>query len=157
MFRIGLVAFLIAEVAAFVAVGEQIGFGWAVLLLLGVSALGPFIIRRVGLGVIARAQERLDRGDLPTRELLDGVVVLAGGIIICVPGFVGDFLGLLLMIRPVRGLFILAAGRRLARRVQTAGDARWAVINTGSRPKPQEPPAQLTPSDGLDSGKRPNS
>ncbi len=156
MFLIGAAAFFVAEIAAFVAVGEQIGFGWAVLLLIGMSALGPFIIRRVGLGVLSRAQVRLNRGDLPTRELLDGVVVLAGGIIICMPGFISDALGLLLMIRPVRGLFILVAGRWLVRRVQTARAVRGTVIDTSSRPPPQESPAELPPPGGFDPSGRTN-
>jgi UPF0716 protein FxsA len=143
VFLISAFAFLVAEIVAFVAVGEQIGFGWAVLLLIGVSALGPLIIRRVGLGVLARAQQRLDRGDLPTRELLDGVVVLAGGVMICVPGFISDALGLLLMIRPVRSVFILAAGRWLVRPLLTARAVRWTVINTSSWPVRHETPAQI--------------
>ncbi|MBO0727820.1 MAG: FxsA family protein [Acidimicrobiaceae bacterium] len=133
MFLIGAFVFLVAELAAFVAVGEQIGFGWAVLLVIGLSALGPFIIRRVGLGVLARARARLDRGDVPTREVLDGVVVLGGGILMCLPGFVSGALGLLLMIRPVRGLTILAGGRWLARRVKTAHITRWRPIDARSR------------------------
>lgn len=129
MFFLGTVLFLAAEVAAFVAVGEHIGFGWAVLLLLGVSALGPMIIRRVGIGVLTRTRSRLAGGELPTSELLDGVVVLLGGVLICVPGFVTDAIGLLLMLGPVRRLFIRAGGRRLARRVQNMSPRRWNVIN----------------------------
>lgn len=134
MFLIGAVAVFVAEVAAFVAVGEQIGFGWAVLLLIGLSALGPFVIRHVGLGVVSRARARLDRGDLPTREVLDGVVVLAGGILICLPGFLSGAFGLLLMIRPVRGLSILAGGRWLSRRLRIAHGFRWRPIDASSRP-----------------------
>jgi UPF0716 protein FxsA len=138
---LGAVVFFVAEVAAFVAVGSSIGFGWAILLLIGVSALGPFVVSRVGVGVLARAQDRLDRGDLPTRELLDGVLVLFGGLLICIPGFVSDALGLLLMIGPIRHLVIRASGRRLARRVTTMRQVRWSVIDVGSRPSADDTPA----------------
>lgn len=137
MFLFGALAFLVAEVAAFVAVGEQIGFGWAVLILFGFSAIGPFVIRRVGMGVIARTQQRLASGEVPTREVLDGVVVLAGGLMIVVPGFVSDALGLLLMIGPVRQAVIRAAGHRVARRVQTVRAGRWTVVDIRSRPTPE--------------------
>jgi UPF0716 protein FxsA len=133
---LGFLLFIAAEVAAFVAVGEHIGFGWAVLILLGVSALGPFVVRRVGLAVVARTRDRLARGELPTGELLDGVVVLMAGTMICVPGFIGDALGLLLMIRSVRTLLIRWIGYRLARRLENMRDIRWRVINIGVRPKP---------------------
>ena len=134
MLFVGVLLFVGAEIASFVVVAEQIGFLWALAVLIVVSALGPFIVRRVGIGVLARTQERLARGELPTRDLLDGLVVLIGGAMICIPGFIGDAVGLLLMIGPVRHLVIRAVGRRLARRVQTMGTGRWRVISVGSRP-----------------------
>ena len=115
------------------AVGAQIGFGWATLLLIAVSALGPFLVRRVGLGVLARSQERLAQGELPSREILDGVVVLGGGALICVPGFVGDAIGLLLLIGPVRHVLIRVAGRRMARRVRVMRLARWNIVDARSQ------------------------
>jgi UPF0716 protein FxsA len=126
--------FFLAEVAAFVAVGEHIGFGWAVLLLITVSALGPFLVKRVGLGVLARTQDRLQRGEVPTTQLLDGVLVLAGGILICIPGFISDVLGLLLLIAPVRHVLIRVAGRRVARGVETMRTGRWGVIDVETWP-----------------------
>ena len=134
VFLTSLLLYFAAEVAAFVVVGEQIGFGWAVLAVLVVSAAGPFVVRRVGFGVLVRAQERLAGGQLPTRELLDGVVVLLGGLMICVPGFVGDALGLLLMIPVVRRLRIRVAGARLARGGQGVRAGRWTVIETRTFP-----------------------
>ncbi len=147
VFLIAAALFFVAEVAAFVAVGTHIGYGWAVLLLIGVSALGPFLIKRVGLGVLARTQDRLAQGELPTRELLNGVVVLAGGIMICIPGFISDALGLLLMIGPVRHLIIRVGGGRVARRVQTARPGRWPVIDVRTWPTPGDgaPAARQTP------------
>jgi UPF0716 protein FxsA len=159
VFLIAACLFFVAEVAAFVAVGEHIGFGWAILLLIGVSALGPFLVRRVGLGVIARTQERLARGDVPTRELLDGVVVLAGGIMICVPGFISDAIGLALMIGPVRQLLIWAGGRRLARRVRTVRPRRWTVIDArawtapGDYSNPDEPTRPMIEPDSRSSNR----
>lgn len=144
MFFIGLLLIVGAEIAAFVAVAEQIGFLWALLILIVVSALGPLIVRRVGLGVLAQTRERLGRGELPTRELLDGLVVFLAGVMICVPGFVGDAFGLLLMIGPIRHFVIRVSGQRLARRVQTFPTGRWRVIDVGFRPTGEDaarPPA----------------
>ena len=129
-----------SEIVVFVLVADQIGFLWALAILIAVSALGPFIVRRVGFSVLARTQERLAKGEVPTRELLDGLVVLIGGVMICVPGFVGDALGLLLMISPVRHLLIRASGHRLAGRVQRIRTGRWQVIDASSRAIHDEPP-----------------
>jgi UPF0716 protein FxsA len=135
-----------AEITSFVLVADQIGFLWALVILIGVSALGPFIVRRVGFSVLARTQDRLAKGEVPTRELLDGLVVLIGGVMICVPGFIGDALGLLLMVGPVRHLVIRASGHRLAGRVQRIRTGRWQVIDASSRPSPDDlPPASELP------------
>ncbi len=138
VFFVGVLAIIAAEVAAFVAVAEQVGFLWALALLIVVSVLGIFVVRHVGLGVLDQTRERLIRGEMPTRELLDGLVVLIGAAMICVPGFVGDVLGLLLMIAPVRRLVIRVSGNRLARRVQRSRIDRWRVIDVTSRPPPRD-------------------
>jgi UPF0716 protein FxsA len=154
MFFLGGLLFVAAEIASFVVVAGQIGFLWALAILVVVSALGPFVVRRVGVGVLANTQQRLAHGELPTRELLDGLVVLIGGVMICVPGFVSDALGLLLMIGPVRHLVIRAVGNRLARRVQTIRTDRWRVIDVrpqpmrdDSRPPTAPPSRPLGPGD----------
>jgi UPF0716 protein FxsA len=134
VFFISVLLVIAAEIAAFVLVVEHLGFVPALLLLILVSALGPFFIRRVGSGVLAHTRDRLASGEMPTRELLDGLVVLIGGVMICVPGFVGDALGLLLMIGPVRDLVIWVFGHRLARKVQKMPRARWRFIDARSTP-----------------------
>ena len=142
---LGVLLFIAAEIAAFVLVAGQIGFLWALAILLLVSALGPFIVRRVGVGVMVHTQQRLARGEVPTRELLDGLVVLLGGVLICVPGFISDALGLLLMVGAVRHSVIRATGHRLARRVQSIRlGGRWVTDvrppMTGNRPVPPPDP-----------------
>ena len=140
MLFFGVLLFIAAEIASFVLVAEQIGLLWAILILVAASALGPFIVRRVGLSVLAHTQERLARGEVPTRELLDGLVVLIGGVMICVPGFIGDAIGLLLMISPVRHLVIRASGHRLAHRVQRIRPGRRQIIDAYARPMPDQFP-----------------
>jgi len=152
VFLLGLLLFVCVELGSFVLVAQQIGFLEAFVILIVVSALGPFIVRRVGVGVLAHTQERLARGEVPTRELLDGLVVLLGGVMICVPGFVSDAFGLLLMIGPVRHLVIRATGRRLARRVPTIrighrGTPAWRPWAPGDYPTalPGPPTKALDP------------
>ena len=134
MLFLGFLLGLAMEIVAFVAVAHQIGFLLALVLLIVTSAMGPVIVRRVGLGVLVRAQNRLEAGELPTRELLDGVLILAGGALISLPGFVGDAIGLLLMAGPIRHLTIRVAGHRMARRVTTVPLDRWRVIDARSEP-----------------------
>jgi UPF0716 protein FxsA len=153
VFFLGVLLVLAAEITSFVLVAEQIGFLWALTILIVVSALGPFVVRRVGFGVVAHTRERLARGEVPTRELLDGLVVLLGGAMICVPGFIGDALGLALMVGPVRHFVIRASGHRLARRVQRIRTNRWRVIDVPPRPRRGgDPPAPRPPTPPIGPG-----
>jgi UPF0716 protein FxsA len=151
VFFFGGLLFVAAEIAAFVVVADRIGFLSALALLIVVSALGPFVVRRVGFGIFAHTQQRLNQGEVPTRELLDGLVVLVGGVLICVPGFLGDALGLLLMIGPVRHFVIKRTGHLLARRLQRVHTGRWGITDSRSTPirkddsPPSGPPDQLGP------------
>ena len=147
MFFVGVLLVIAAEVAAFWVVAEQIGFLRAFALLIVVSAFGPLIVRRVGFGVLAHTRERLERGEVPTRELFDGLLVLIGGVMIFVPGLIGDALGLLLMIGPVRHLVIRLFSHRLVRRLQRTGTGRWQVINARARPKRDDLPPLSGPAD----------
>ena len=148
---IGVLLFVGAEIATFVVVAEQIGFLAALGLLVVASAHGLVVVWRVGLGVLADTQDRLARGEAPTSQVLDGLVVLMGGVMMCVPGFIGDALALLLMIGPLRRLVIRAAGHRVARRVPAMRIHSWRVSDTRSRPArsdslpPSGPPGRPLP------------
>ena len=126
MILLGGLLYVLAEIVAFVVVADHTGFFGALAILVLVSVLGVFVVRHVGLSVVGRTRDRIARGDVPSGELLDGVVVLVGAVLICVPGFIGDALGLLLMVGPLRRLIVRRVGHRLARRVTTirVGD-RW--------------------------------
>jgi UPF0716 protein FxsA len=156
VFLLGALLFLAAEIAAFVAVGTQIGFVWAMLLLIGVSALGPFAVRRVGPGVLARTRQRLAAGEMPTREVLDGVVVLAGGAMICLPGFISGALGLMLMVGAVRELVVRGGGYWLGRQVRHITWRRGMVTDVDSRAAAHSTATAMTrPGRTISPGERP--
>jgi UPF0716 protein FxsA len=132
---LAMLVFMAAEIAAFVLVAEHIGLVLAIIVLLAVSACGPLFVRRAGTGVIEHARARIQQGETPDREVLDGVVVLLGGVLICVPGFIGDALGLLLLLAPVRHFVIRMAGRHLARRVATVSVRSFGLPGFPGRPR----------------------
>jgi UPF0716 protein FxsA len=67
--------------------------------------------------VLRRARARINGGQAPGRELIDGVLVLCAGALLVVPGFITDCLGILLLLPPVRlavrGLVLRAMERRV--------------------------------------------
>ena len=92
------------EIAVFIKVGQVIG-AWKVLALVFLSAiLGAALLRYQSIGVIRRLDRDLKQGRTPDASLFDGFLIVVGGVLLIVPGFVTDIVGLLLMIPFVRRL-----------------------------------------------------
>ncbi len=108
----------IAELAVILQVGQLIGPWYTILLLLAVSVVGAWLVKREGLGVVRRFRRQLDAGTLPGKELADGVMILFAGALLLTPGFITDTLGLSLLLPPVRAAIRAALLRRLAVRVR---------------------------------------
>ncbi len=109
----------LVEIYVLVQVGEAIGALNTIGLLVLVSIVGAWLAHHEGFVVVERVRQRLDRGEVPGRELLDGLLVLAGGILLIVPGFVSDACGLLLLFPPTRAVARYYLQRRFT--VQTLG------------------------------------
>ncbi len=115
-----LVVFIVlplVEISVIVRVADAIG-GWNTIgLLVAVSITGAYLVRHEGWVVFRRVTEQLDRGNLPAREMLDGALVLAGGVLMVTPGFVTDAMGLLLVFPPTRALARSVLITRLRNRI----------------------------------------
>ncbi len=94
----------LAEIATFVVVGSKIGALATVALTIAMSFAGALLMRWQGFGILGRLQRELDTGGSPGRELAHGAMVLLAGVLLLIPGFLTDVLGLLLFIPPVRDL-----------------------------------------------------
>ena len=119
---IGLLALLFlavpfVEIYVIIQVGHVIGLVDTLAVLVLVSLVGAWLVKREGLSVLRRAQAQLDAGRVPGRELVDGVLVLLAGALLLTPGFVTDAVGILLLLPPVRAAMRAVARRRLARQV----------------------------------------
>ena len=80
---------------------------------------GAWVARLQGFLVLSKIQENLNRGILPNNELMDGFLIFAGGVLLLTPGFITDFLGLLLLFPVTRGLIRLILKRRFEKMIQT--------------------------------------
>jgi len=107
----------IVELAVIIQVGHAIGVVETLLLMLLVSVVGAWLVKREGIGVWRRAQRQLDTGVMPGRELVDGVLIMVAGALLLLPGFVSDCLGILLLLPPVRAVVRGLVIRRLRTRV----------------------------------------
>jgi UPF0716 protein FxsA len=112
-----LVAVPITEISVIVAVGRQIGAFPTVGLLLLSAVGGAWILRREGAKAWRAFRATVAEGRPPAVEALDGVLVLTGGLLMMLPGFVSDVVGLVLVLPPtrrvVRGIVLLRLASRL--------------------------------------------
>jgi len=107
----------LAELYVILKVGDAIGALWTILLLAADSVLGSLLLRAQGRSVWRRFNEVLARGEMPHREVLDGVLIVFGGAFLITPGFITDIAGALLLIPPTRAVIRRLVARRLGRRV----------------------------------------
>ena len=109
----------IVEIAVFLQVVQWIGVLETLGLMLVISLGGAWLVKRQGVGTLARMRRELDDGRIPTGPMTDGGLLAVAGFLLLVPGFVTDVFGLLLLLPPVRALTRTWLGRRF--RVRTRG------------------------------------
>jgi UPF0716 protein FxsA len=116
----------IAELYVAVKVADAIGVLLTVVLLIAGWPLGLWLVRAEGRVAWARLRAASATGRSPGREVLDGALILAGGALFIVPGFITDVLGLVLLVPPTRALARAGLVRnlqsRLVRRATRFGD-----------------------------------
>lgn len=109
----------VIEIAVIIQVGQQVGATWTVALLLGMSLLGAWIIKREGRRAWLDLQRSVDNGQPPGREMVDSALIMFGGTLLLVPGFVTDVLGILLVLPITRPIVRRGAQAWLAKRATT--------------------------------------
>jgi UPF0716 protein FxsA len=111
-----LVLWPVAELIVIIKVADAIGVLLTLVLLLAGWPLGMWAIRAEGRGVLRRMAAAVNEGRVPGREVLDGALVLLGGTLLMIPGFITDVIGLLLLLPPAR----IPLRRLLARNMRSS-------------------------------------
>lgn len=88
----------VIEITVLINVGQAIGTWYTVGLVLLSAFIGVNMLRYQGLSTLARAQQRMNEGQIPGNEMVEGVVLAVGGALLLTPGFVTDVIGFLCLI-----------------------------------------------------------
>lgn len=138
----------IVEIAVFVLLGRWIGFGWTILLVLGISILGLVLLRREGMRAWRGFRAAVEGGRPPGSEVTDGLVGLLAGLLLAAPGLVTGLFGLLLTVPFLRRLARRRMQRSAERRISAAvagdlfGPRRVRVRRGRSQPQAGPAPAE---------------
>jgi len=107
----------VAELIVMFKVADVFGWPETLTVLLLVSVLGAWLVKRQGLAIVARIQRELSGGTVPTKSVVDGLLLLVAGVLLFLPGFITDAVGILLVFPPtraaLRGLLIRRYRSRL--------------------------------------------
>ena len=91
-----------AEIYLLLLVGGIIGAFPTIFLVVFTAALGAWLLRQQGFATFRRFQENLAQGMIPAYEMIEGPIILLGGLLLLTPGFITDILGFACLIPPLR-------------------------------------------------------
>lgn len=117
----------IVEIALFVQVGGFFGL-WPTLALVLVTAIvGASLVRSQGIATLMSVQSRLQKGELPAQQIVEGVMLAVSGVLLLTPGFMTDALGMLVLLPAPRAML----AKQLMSRVKVQGMASGSGFSAG--------------------------
>lgn len=122
--------YVIVQVAGGIGTLETIG------LLIVISVVGAWLVRREGTSVLRKIQQQLQNQQMPTKQIVDGGLIMFAGALMLTPGFVTDAVGVLLLIPPTRIAVRQVLMRRFSGRVQAATFGGPGFTGAGPQGRP---------------------
>lgn len=119
--RLAFVVAVVAEIAVIVLLAKLIGGWWTFALILGTAFLGGWIIRKEGLRAWTAIRDAVQAQQAQPPELGSSQAAMAGGLLLVLPGFITDAIGLLLVLPVTQNWARRSFGRALRPRQRPAG------------------------------------
>jgi UPF0716 protein FxsA len=114
-------AFLIVpaiELYLIIEVSHQVGFGNTLIALVFISVIGAWMVKREGLEIIRKTQIELANGQLPGKQIVEGLLILLAGVLMLTPGFGTDVVGLFLLFPLTRIMLRSFLTRRFVKKIE---------------------------------------
>ena len=138
------------ELYLLIWLGQHIGAGLTVLIIIATGAIGAALAKREGLGVLRSIQEETLRGVPPGDRLIEGVLVLVGGVLLITPGVLSDLTGIFLIMPWTRQRLFLPA-------VKAYGQRRLEAYGVKLGPAAPGPAARAARAERADAADHPTS
>jgi len=116
----------IIEIAVLIQVGSAIGLWLTLAIVILTAVLGTAMLRQQGLSTMNRVRQRLGAGEMPAQQIVEGLLLLVGGVLLLTPGFVTDAFGFACLFPLTR--------QWLARQLASRSRAHWHVAGGGAAP-----------------------
>ncbi|MHA6610293.1 FxsA family protein [Photobacterium damselae] len=130
MFPILLLLFIfvpIIEIALFIQVGGFLGLWPTIALVLITAVVGASLVRSQGLATLTSVQNRLQQGELPAQQIVEGVMLAVAGVLLLTPGFMTDCMGMTILLPAPRAWL----AKQLMQRVKVQGMGQSSGFSGG--------------------------
>ncbi|PCH58922.1 MAG: hypothetical protein COC19_08105 [SAR86 cluster bacterium] len=131
------IAVPLLEMMLLFRVSDEIGGLSTIMLVVLTAVIGVQVLKRQGLSTLIRANARLQSGQIPAQEIVEGMMLAGAGALLLTPGFITDFIGFALLTPPLRR--VLAAKAIKSGKFMAMGSAQMGAANntfwaSGSQP-----------------------
>ena len=88
----------IIEIALFIQAGDWFGLGPTLFTIVLTAVIGVSLLRQQGLSTLYKAQQKMNHGEIPAMEMIEGIMLAVAGALLITPGFFTDTVGFVLLV-----------------------------------------------------------
>lgn len=137
--------FALLEVLVLAKVAGLVGWPITIVATVATAMLGSYLFRSQGLDTWVRLNQKMQQGDMPGQEMVEGIMLLLGGALLITPGFITDAVGFALLLPTSRRLMarkVIEKGTlQTFSSVQGGGFSYTRYTRTGGDSSPFQPPS----------------
>ena len=112
----------IIEIYLFIKIGSQIGALTTISLIFMTAFIGVLYARYEGFNTLKSGMSQLIKNELPIYEIVSGAALAFAALLLILPGFATDLLGLLIIFPPTRKLFLKKVSKNYSEKVKEKQD-----------------------------------
>lgn len=142
MFPILLLLFIcvpIIEIGLFIQLGGFLGLWPTIGLVLVTAFVGASLVRSQGIATLMSVQGRLQQGEMPAQQILEGVMLAVAGVLLLTPGFMTDAFGMLVLLPAPRAKIAKELMKRVKFNTMSSGGGFHAQSGFGQNPFGHDP------------------
>ncbi|MDN3700802.1 FxsA family protein [Vibrio artabrorum] len=154
MFPILLLLFIfvpIIEIGLFIQVGGFLGLWPTIALVLVTAFVGASLVRSQGIQTLMSVQGRLQQGEMPAQQIIEGVMLAVAGVLLLTPGFMTDAMGMLVLLPAPRAMLAKKMMEKMVVKNMSGGFHTGGQGGFGQSPFGQDP-FNRDPSDQSNNG-----
>ena len=112
----------VVEIYLFIEIGGKIGALYTIALIFVTAFLGVFYARYDGFNTLRSGLSQMMKNELPIYEIISGAALAFASLLLIIPGFATDFMGLLMIFPPTRKLIFFKFSRNYSTKVKKKED-----------------------------------